>query len=184
MRALQSTTTWLQSGLIYFFHSHHCFSGGNQASLPGPLWKPSRKEATRSRWAARWTRTRNGSRSLNLEPNSIGSESLPASGFKAELTTNSQYSSFRYWENSPNPERLQKAWQHSARYGALPLSLRQLSDLGLDFRRGKASFTLRPTATSLLNDRRRKSNLSVSQWLSRSGIPKPPLQRRWLQTCL
>ena len=28
------------------------------------------------------------------------------------------------------------------------------------------------------------ASLSASQWLSRSGIPRPPLRVRWIQTCL
>ena len=48
----------------------------------------------------------------------------------------------------------------------------------------KNSFTLRPQTTPLVKDRLRKADLSVRQWLNRSGIPKPQLQGRWQQTSL
>ena len=56
----------------------HSRSEGNQTFLPDPLWKPSRKESTCSVRAVRWTRTRSYSRIPNMVPNSIGSESPPA----------------------------------------------------------------------------------------------------------
>ena len=97
-------------------------------------------------------------------------------------TINSRYSSFLDHERSLDPERLRRALWRSAKNGTSPLGLWLLSALWLDFRRGKAFFTFCPHTVSLVKDRPRKLNLSASQWLSRTGIPKPPLQRRSWQT--
>ena len=110
--------------------------------------------------------------------------SRSSSGSELMPTIKSQYSSFLDRERSLDPRRLRRALQYSANNSFSPLCLRQLSALGLDFRRGKAFFTFCPYTISFVKDRPRKANLSASQWLSRSGIPKPPLQRRWWQTCL
>ena len=68
---------------------------------------------------------------------SCGSEAMP--------TTNSRYSSFLQCERSLDPGRLRKAVRHSAKNGASPLGLRQLSALGLDFKRERPSSLSVPT---------------------------------------
>ena len=62
---------------------------------------------------------------------SIDQLSQSTRGSKAELTTRSWYSSLL------EPERLQRALQHSQANGALLLSLCRISALGSDLKRGK-----------------------------------------------
>ena len=68
-----------------------------------------------------------------------------------------------------------------------PLStpgLRRPSAFGSDWRRGKVRLAFRLHTASPDKDRPKYVSLSASQWLSRSGIPRPPLRVRWMQICL
>ena len=138
-----------------------------------------------------WTRTRSCLRSPNLVPNSIESESPPATG-QASPWEDPMRSpplvldtvSFLNRKTSLSQGRLWMALWHLQENGALPLSLCQPLSLGLDYRREKSSFTFRPHTVFHVKDRSRKANLSASPWLFSSGIPRPPLHGRWLQACL
>ena len=105
-------------------------------------------------------------------------------GSEAEPTTNFRYSSFRGRERSLDPRRLRRAFRHSRTNSASPKGLRRPSAFGSDWRRGKVRLAFRLHTASPVKDRPRYASLSASQWLSRSGIPRPPLRVRWIQTCL
>ena len=108
--------------------------------------------------------------------------SLRGSG--AEPTTSPRYSSFRGRERSLDPRRLRRAFRHSQTNSALPKGVRRLSAFGSDMRRGKVRLAFRLHTASLVKDWPKYASLSASQRLSRSGIPRPPLRARWMQTCL
>ena len=103
---------------------------------------------------------------------------------EAEPTTNSRYSSFRGRERLLDPRRLRRALRHSRTNSASPKGLRRPSAFGSDLRRGKVRLAFCLYTESPVKDRPRYASLSASQWLSRSGIPRPPLRGRWIQTCL
>ena len=105
-------------------------------------------------------------------------------GSEAEPTTNSRYSSFRGHERSLDPRRLPRAFRHSRTNSASPKDLRRPSAFGSELRRGKVRLAFRLHTESPVKTRPRYTSLSASQWLSRSGIPRPPLRVRWIQTCL
>ena len=139
--------------------------------------------------AARWARTRNCSRSPNLAPkfqwkrtSSTVQPHCSLRGSETEPTTSSRYSSFRSSERSLDPERLRRAVRNSRTNGASPLGLRRPSALGSDLRRGKILRAFRLHTASPDKDRLKYASLSASQWLSKSGIPRPPLRVRWMQT--
>ena len=105
-------------------------------------------------------------------------------GSEAEPTTSSRYSSSRGRERSLDPGRLRRAAQHSQTNSVSPKGLRRPSVFGSDLRRGKVRLAFRLHTASPVKDRPKYASLSASQWLSRSGIPRPPLRVRWMQTCL
>ena len=105
-------------------------------------------------------------------------------GSEAEPTTNSRYSSFRGHERSLDPRRLRRAFRHSRTNSASPKGLRRPSAFGSELRRGKVRLAFRLHTESPVKTRPRYASLSASQWLSRSGIPRPLLRVRWIQTCL
>ena len=105
-------------------------------------------------------------------------------GSEAEPTTSSRYSSFQGRERSLDPRRLRRAVRHSRTNSASPKGLRRPSAFGSDLRRGKVRLAFSLHTESPIKDRPRYASLSASQWLSRSGIPRPPLHGRWIQTCL
>ena len=94
------------------------------------------------------------------------SSAVQPKGSETEPTTSSRYSSFRGREKSLDPRRLRRATRHS------PIGLRQ----PLAFmKRGKVRLAFRLHTTSPDKDWPKYASLSASQWLSRSGIPRPPL---------
>ena len=105
-------------------------------------------------------------------------------GSEAESTTSSRYSSFRGRERSLDPGRLRRAVRHLRTDGVSPIGLRRPSVFGSDWRRGKVRLVFHIHTASPVKDRLKYASLSASQWLSRSGIPRPPLCVRWLQICL
>ena len=105
-------------------------------------------------------------------------------GSEAEPTTSSRYSSFRGRERSLDPRRLRRAVRHSRTNNVSPKGLRRPSAFGSDFRRGKVRLAFSLHTASPVNALPKYASLSASQWLSRSGIPRPSLRVRWIQTCL
>ena len=65
-----------------------------------------------------------------------------------------------------------------------PIGLRRPSAFVSDWRRGGVRLAFFLHTGSPVKDRSKYASLSASQWLSRSGIPRPPLCVRWMQTCL
>ena len=111
---------------------------------------------------------------------SIDQPNRSTRGSEAEPTTRSQYSSFRDWERSLDPRRLQRALRHSRTNIASSFSLGWPSALGSDLSRGKVSLAFCLHTVSFDKNRPDEAN----QWFSRSGIPRPLLRERWQQTCL
>ena len=105
-------------------------------------------------------------------------------GSEAEPTTNSRYSSFRGRERSLDPRRLRRPFRYLRTNSVSPKGLRPPSAFGSYLRRGKVRLAFRLHNESPVKDRPKYASLSASQWLSRSGIPRPPLRVRWIQTCL
>ena len=103
---------------------------------------------------------------------------------KVEPTTSSRYSSFRGHERSLDPRRLQRAVQHLRTNSASPKGLCRPSAFGSELRRGKVRLTFRLHTVSPVKNQPRYASLSARRWLSRSGIPRPLLRVRWIQTCL
>ena len=99
-------------------------------------------------------------------------------GSEAEPTTSPRYNYFWGRERSLDPRRLRRAFRHSRTNSASPIGF------GSDLRRGKVRLAFRLHTASPVKDRPKYASLSASQWLSRSGIPKPPLRVRWIQICL
>ena len=83
-----------------------------------------------------------------------------------------------------HPRRLRRAFRHSRTNSASPKGLRRPSAFGSDLRRGKVRLALRLHTASPVKALPKYVSLLASQWLSRSGIPRPPLRVRWIQTCL
>ena len=104
----------------------------------------------------------------------------PAAPLEAESTTSSRYSSFRGRERSLDSERLRRAARHPRTNGVSPIGLRRPSVFGPNWRWGKVQFVFRLHIASLVKDRPKYANFSASQWLSRSGIPRPLLRVRWM----
>ena len=94
-------------------------------------------------------------------------------GSKAETTTSSRYSSFRGRERSLDPRRLRRAVRHSQTNSASPKGLHQPSAFRSDLRRRKVRLAFCLHTASPVKDRPWYVSLSASQWLSRSGIPRP-----------
>ena len=94
-------------------------------------------------------------------------------GSEAESTTSSQYSSFRGRERSLDPGKFQRATRHSQTNSVSLISLRRPSAFGSDWKRGKVRLVFRLHTASPVKDRPKYASLSASQWLSRSGIPRP-----------
>ena len=78
----------------------HCHSKDNWACLPGPLCNSGWKEATCSMQAARWARTWNCSRSLNLAANFNASE-LPSLTSWADLREDLNQSPLTVLDTTP-----------------------------------------------------------------------------------
>ena len=125
----------------------HYRSKRNRAYLSSPPWKLSRRGAMRSRQAAWWARTQlfkkpqPGAQFHWEQISSCDQPSCSSSGSEAVPTTNSRYSSFIDCERSLDSGRLRRNLWHSVKNSVSPLSLRQLSAFGLDFKRGKDIFT-------------------------------------------
>ena len=169
----------------------HCCSESNQACLPGPPCSSSHEGATHSVQVARWARTRSCSRSSILAPNYCESGSPPPSSHAA-----------RWEDQKRNPplapdtvpsEAMKGHWTQEGYEGPFgtrrqtvlrPKGLRRPSAFGSELRRGKVRLAFRLHTESPVKTRPRYASLSASQWLSRSGIPRPPLRVRWIQTCL
>ena len=90
-----------------------------------------------------------------------------------EPTTNFRYSSFRDCERSLYPRRFQRAFRYSWTNSASPKGLRRPSAFESDWRREKVRLAFCLYTVSPIKDRPRYVSLSASQWLSRSGIPRP-----------
>ena len=122
---------------------------------------------------------------LNLVPNSIRSVSHPTTSWVAPRVDLKRHPIL-----GPDtvPFEAEKClWTKKAYEGPYdtrlkicisPFGLRQFSALGFDARLVKATSTLCIHIDCSIKDRLRKANLSVSQWLSRLGIPKLPLWGR------
>ena len=171
------------------FLPSHCRSEGNQACLPALKFKPRRDNAFRTSRQV----SENSELFKKLDPGTqfqwerIFSAVQPCRslrGSEAEPTTNFRYSSFRGYERSLDPRRLRRAFRHSRTNSASPKGLRRPSAFGSELRRGKVRLAFRLNTESPVKTRPRYASLSASQWLSRSGIPRPPLRVRWIQTCL
>ena len=164
----------------------HCRSECNRACLPGPPCSSSRQGITHSEQVARWARTRGCSRSSILAPNSTEAVQPRRSlrGSEAEATTSSRYSSFRGCERSLDSRSLRRVIRHSRTNSASHKGLRQPSAFGSDLKWGKVRLAFCLRTRSPVKDRPRYASLLANQWLSRSGIPRPPLRVRWMQTYL
>ena len=103
---------------------------------------------------------------------------------RSGTTTSYRCSSFRGRERSVDPRRLRRAVRHLLTNSTSPVGERRPSAFGCVWRRGKVRLAFRLHTTSLVKDRPRYASLSASQWLSRSGIPRPPLRVCWMQTRL
>ena len=88
-------------------------------------------------------------------------------GSEAEPTTSSRYSSVRGCGRSLDPGRLRRAAWHSRTNNASPIGLCQSSAFRSDWSPTQLSF---PHCVP--------RQVSASQWLSRSSIPRPPLRVR------
>ena len=105
-------------------------------------------------------------------------------GSEAEPINSSWYSSSRGRERSLHPRRLRRAARHSWTNSALPIGLHWPSAFRSNWRQGKVRLTFYLHTVSPVKDRSKYASLSASQWLSRSGLPRPPLRVRWMQTGL
>ena len=156
------------------------------ACLPGPPCSSSRIGVTHSEQVTSWARTRSCSRSSILAPNSSESGSPPPSSSlrrsEAEPTISFRFSSFWGREWSLDPGRLRRAVRHSRTNSASPKGLRRPSTFRSDLRRGKVRLAFCLHTAFPVKARPKYASLSASQWLSRSGIPRPPLRVRWIQT--
>ena len=103
---------------------------------------------------------------------------------EAEPTTSSWYSSFWDRERSLDPRKLRRAVRHLRTNGVSSIGLRRPSAFGSDLRWGKVRLAFRLHTASPDKDQPKDENLSASQWLSRSGIPRSQLRVSLMQTCL
>ena len=153
-----------------------CHSDCNRACLPGPLCSSSREGVTHYKSP--------GERELGVVQEARPWRLIPVRadlvqlcrwrrGSEAEPTTSSRYSSFRGRERSLDSRRLRRAVRHSRTNSASPKGLRRPSAFVSDLRRGKVRLAFCLLTASPVKDRPRYANLSASQWLSRSGIPRP-----------
>ena len=108
----------------------------------------------------------------------------PASPLAEMIRSGTRYSPFRGCERSLDPIRLRRAVRHSQTNSVSPKGLRQPSAFRSDFRRGKVRLAFSLYTASLVNALPKYASLSASQWLSKSGINRPPLRVRCIQTCL